>query len=90
MHLSTQTEMRSTWPVWADIFRHRGLEGLVSWVLEAAGPITLLGAQFLHFGTPFLRPYIPETQLLALSSLLEDNDEGLAFISYLKEERTTG
>jgi hypothetical protein len=88
MHIHTNPEMRSSWPAWADFLRQRGLEGLVAWLLEAAGPLTILGAQALHFGEPFLRPAIPVNQLEELAHLLEETDEGQAFVSYLREKGT--
>jgi hypothetical protein len=88
MKMNTDPEMRSSWPAWVDFLHQRGLEGLAAWFLEAAGPLSILGAQALHFGEPFLSPAIPGKQLEALACLLEDTDEGQAFVSYLREKGT--
>jgi hypothetical protein len=88
MQMNTNPELRTSWPAWADFLQRRGLTGFTSWLLEAAGPFTILGAQALHFGEPFLRPAIPEDQLKALSYLLEENSEGQAFVTYLRERGT--
>jgi len=88
MRMNTIPELRSSWPAWADFLQQRGLIGLATWMIEAAGPFSILGAQALHFGTPFLRSAIPEDQLKTLSCLLEEGDEGQAFISYLRERGT--
>jgi len=89
MQIKTNPEMRSSWPVWADFLRQRGLIGIAAWILEAAGPLTILGAQALHFGEPFLRPALPGRQIQELAKVLEESDEGRAFISYLREKGTT-
>lgn len=81
-------EMRSSWPEWESFLRQRGLVGLATWFLEAAGPFTILGAQALYFGEPFLRPAIPGVQIQELAHLLEESDEGHAFVSYLREKGT--
>ena len=88
MQMNTDPEMRSSWPAWADFLHQRGLEDLAAWFLEAAGPLTILGAQALHFGAPFLRPALPAKQLEALAHLLEETDEGQAFVAYIREKST--
>lgn len=81
-------ELRSSWPAWAGFLRQRGLVGFAAWLLEAAGPLTILGAQALHFGEPFLRPVLPGDQIQDLAHLLEETEEGQAFVSYLREKGT--
>ena len=49
-------EARASWLAWAEFLRRRGLDGLVVWALEAASPLTVLGAQALYFGGLILRP----------------------------------
>ena len=78
-------EVRSAWLGWAEFLRRHGLEDLVAWALEAAGPLTLLGAQALYIGGPLLRPAMTDTQRDALVGLLEDRNEALAFIDFLRE-----
>lgn len=86
MHLDPISEARSAWHDWAEFLHRHGLENLVAWVLEAAGPLTVLGAQALYIGGPLLRPALTDMQLDALAGLLEDRDETLAFTAYLREE----
>jgi len=59
---------------------------MAAWVLEAAGPLTVIGAQLVYLGTPFLRPALTDAQCNALASLLEDRDETRAFTAFLREE----
>lgn len=88
MRMNTNPEIRSSWPAWADFLQRRGLTGFASWLLEAAGPFKILGAQVINFGAPFLRSALPDDQLKALSFMLEDGNEGQAFATYLRERGT--
>ena len=77
---------RSTWPGWAGFLRQHGLESLAAWALDAAGPLTILGAQVLYIGAPLLRPALTDVQCEALAGLLEDRSEASAFAAFLREE----
>lgn len=69
---------------WSDWFETLHSKGLVNWVallLEAAGPLNLIGAQLLYFGAPlFSKP----DQIDALARLLEEDSETRAFVAYLR------
>ncbi len=86
MLMDSDPEARSAWPGWAEFLRRHGLENLVAWVLEAAGPLTVLGAQVLYISGPLLRPALTDMQRDALAGMLEDRDEALAFTAFLREE----
>jgi len=86
MQTDSLTEARASWPTWAEFLRRRGLESLAAWALEAAGPLTVLGAQVLYLGGPLLRPAMSNGQIDTLAGLLEDHSEALAFATYLREE----
>jgi hypothetical protein len=86
MQTVTLTGTRSSWPDWVEFLRRRRLEALTSWVLEAFGPLTVLGAQVLHVGSPLLRPALSTLQVESLASMLEDPAETRAFAAYLREE----
>jgi hypothetical protein len=60
---------------------------MAAWVLEAAGPLTVIGAQLVYMGSPFLRPALTDTQCMALAGLLEDRAEVQAFAAFLREEQ---
>ena len=57
-------------------------------LLEVAGPLTILLAQFVHLGQPFLGGAAAGDQWQALAELLEDPTKTKAFAQYLKEENT--
>ena len=86
MQTDSLPEVRTSWPTWAEFLHRRGLESLAAWVLEAAGPLTVLGAQALYLGGPLLYPALSKGQVAALASLLEDHSEAQAFAAFLREE----
>jgi hypothetical protein len=85
MQMDPIAEARSAWPRWAKFLRSHRLDNLVAWALEAAGPLTVLGAQALYVGSPLLRPALTEPQCKALADLLEEHSEALAFADFLRE-----
>ena len=86
MQMNSIAGTRLDWPVWSGFLRRHGLENLAAFILEAAGPFSVLGAQALHITGPFLRPALSDSQQDALADLLEDRDEALAFAAFLREE----
>lgn len=87
MQMVAISETRASWPGWADFLRRHGLENLAAWALEAAGPLTVLGAQALYLGGPLLRPALSNRFIEALAGLLEDHSEAQAFAAFLREEK---
>lgn len=85
--METVSGARSAWPVWVEFLHRHRLENLAAWALEAAGPLTVLGAQVLYIGGPLLRTALPDLQRDALASLLENRDEAMAFTTFLREEK---
>lgn len=80
------TVRRSSWSGWVDCLRRRHLAELVAWLLEAAGPLKLLGAQTLYFGGIFLRPWLSPGTWEALTALLENEMESRDFVIHLRGE----
>ena len=74
---------RAYWPIWMEALQKQSLAELAAWVLEAAGPLNVLGAQVLYLGQPLVPPSTGQG-LRALASLLEDEDETGAFVAFLK------
>jgi hypothetical protein len=77
---------RASWPNWAEFLRQHKLEGLAVWVLEAVGPLAILGAQALYLGGPLIRPAISDDELSALAGMLEDPEELQNFTAFLREK----
>ncbi len=77
--------LRAHWPAWAGYLRHWKLDAFAAWLLEAGGPLTLLGSQALHF----VRPFWGGEQIEILARMLEEDDEVVAFANYLREEASS-
>jgi hypothetical protein len=74
------------WRVWANALHRWGIQNLVASFLEAAGPLTLIGAQAIYVGQPILKGILPAGHLSALTGVLEDDGQREDFIYYLLEE----
>jgi hypothetical protein len=75
---------RSEWSEWADSLRRLKLDGFAAWVLEAGGPLTILGAQLVYLSQPF----ISGKNLNSIAQMLEKDEESQAFACYLRGELT--
>ena len=85
MPLQNVPSPRKEWAQWAGALDKWGLRAFTAWVLDAAGPLSLLGAQAIYLGQPFLRPLNFEYETNLLAQLLEDSDEKQAFVTFLRE-----
>jgi hypothetical protein len=65
------------------------LHHLAATLLEALGPINLLGAQLVYLSQPVLSPFIPNEQSRDLARILEDPSETAMFIKALKTYEPT-
>ena len=61
------------------------MEDLVAYLLEAAGPLSIVAAQLIYIGQPIFRGVVPERQLVALTGLLEDDAQRDAFVNYIRD-----
>jgi hypothetical protein len=86
MQTNLTSGTRSAWSGWAGFLRQHGLDSLAAWALDAAGPLTIFGAQALYIGAPLLRPALTDAQCEALAGLLEDRAEASAFAAFLRED----
>jgi len=73
------------WRTWADSMRKLGIHEFIATFLEAAGPLTMLAAQFIYLGQPLVDER-SNTSLTALAGMLEDSQETRIFIRLLREE----
>jgi hypothetical protein len=73
------------WRIWVKSLHRWGVEDLVASLLEAAGPLTIIGAQLIYIGQPILNGVFPDGHLSVLTGTLEDDDQRDAFVSYLRE-----
>ena len=74
------------WQNWADRLHRWGMQDLVAALLEATGPLNLLGAQVVYLGQPLLNQFLPDNHLDALANLLENPKETQAFTNFLRQK----
>ncbi len=70
---------------WRARLQALGLEEEAAALLEATGPLNLLGAQLVYLGQPLLRGWLPEDGLNTLATMLEDPQHTRAFVQQLRE-----
>ena len=73
------------WRVWIKMLSRWGVQDWVASLLEAAGPLTILGAQMVYVTQPLLNVALPENHLHAAARLLEEPIRTRAFIELLRE-----
>lgn len=73
------------WRDLADSLHRWGLRDLAASFLEALGPLTLLGAQALYLGQPFLGSFVSHRHLEAAAHILEDAEATQGFVAFLRE-----
>ena len=69
------------WTGWAGALRRLGLADAAAWLIEAAGPLRLVGAQLLIAGGVFAGKDAVE-----FADLLEDEQASQAFIELLRAD----
>ena len=75
-------QTRANWSQWAETLRRFKMDGLASWLLDAGAPLTVIGAQALYLGQPFMRG----EKFSALAHMLEEESETQSFVRYLRGE----
>ncbi len=75
-------QSRFEWSKWAESLRRLKLDVVAAWLLEAGGPLTVLSAQAVYLGQPFLGG----KKLDSLAHMLEEEEESQAFARYLRGE----
>lgn len=77
---------RDLWPEWARFLQHWGLRDVAVILLDAAGPLSILGAQLIYIGQPFFGQSASRRNLAALAALFEDQSEMKSFAAFLRED----
>ena len=77
-------QSRADWSHWAESLRRFKMDGLASWLLEAGAPLTILGAQAIYLGQPFLGG----KEWNSFAHMLEQDEEVQAFARYLQGEES--
>ena len=77
------------WQKWIDSLQRWGLSDLAAIILDALGPLNLLGAQFVYIGQPFLEQILPDGHTHALANMLEDSTQTKEFVTSLRYHNET-
>jgi hypothetical protein len=77
---------RQIWDTWAESLHKWGLGDFTASLLEAAGPLTVLGAQVVYILQPVLGRMVAASSLRNLASFLEQPEQVQAFIKFLRKE----
>jgi len=76
---------RQIWQVWHETLQQWGLDDLTALILDALGPLNLLGAQVVYLSQPFLGKVLPEGHWDALANVLENPTQTKAFCNFLRQ-----
>jgi len=76
----------SFWSDWARNLQRWGLRRPAAFLLESAGPLTVLLSQTIYLAQPFMRSGLQEEEWEALAALLENEQESRDFADFLRKE----
>jgi hypothetical protein len=88
IHFSERIQVKQSsqiWHSWSETLNNLGVKDLIAVMLEALGPLSVLGAQLVYMGQPFLDPFFSEGYLDFLANTLEDPKKTRAFVAILRE-----
>ncbi|OGO40630.1 MAG: hypothetical protein A2Z49_06435 [Chloroflexi bacterium RBG_19FT_COMBO_56_12] len=73
------------WHTWARNLHRWGVEEGAATLLDAAGPLTMLLAQFVYISQPLLGRLVSPESMDALTNMLEEPAQTKAFVEILRE-----
>jgi hypothetical protein len=73
------------WRIWAKNLHRWGMRDSAATLLDAAGPLTMLLAQFIYISQPLLGKLVSPDSMTALASMLEEPAQTKAFVEILRE-----
>jgi hypothetical protein len=68
---------------WVNSLRQNGLTEIVIFMLQAFKPLSFFSSQLIYSGTPLLKFVLPESQIRAAGSLMDDPGELDHFMTML-------
>ncbi|HKJ27580.1 MAG TPA: hypothetical protein VJ965_08080 [Anaerolineales bacterium] len=71
---------------WAEQLKDRGLHQVAATLLEAAGPLNIVGAQLVYLSQPVLNGFLDDRSLSSLAWMLEEPAQTKSFIQTLRED----
>ncbi len=79
------SENQPLWVHWARILQQWGINQGIASLLDIAGSLSVLLAQFLYLSQPLLFGVVSSVSLNSLAEMLEDAEERNRFIIVLRE-----
>lgn len=84
--LKLQPDQQEIMQGWASRLQQWRMHQFAAALLEASGPLKLVGAQLVYLGQPVLGGFVDNEQLDMLAKMLEEPTQTETFIRYLREE----
>ncbi len=84
------SEDQKNWVAWARTLQNWGIKETVASLLDSAGSLGMLAAQFLYLSQPLLSGTISPGSLHAFAQILENPTDREAFVSFLREAPSSG
>lgn len=81
-----QPEYTEVMQSWADRLHQWRLNQLTAVLLEAGGPLKLIGAQLIFISQPLFSGLLSSGRLDLLAEILEEPEQTTTFIRFLREE----
>jgi hypothetical protein len=81
-----QPEDRAVMQSWAARLQQWRVHQVAATMLEAAGPLKIIGAQLVFIGQPLFSGLLSGKQLETLAGMLEEPDKTRQFIQFLRED----
>ncbi len=75
---------QENWEKWIKTLYKLRLQNLTATILEALGPMNILGAQLVYLTQPVLSSFITDDQSQEFAKILEDPSETALFIKALR------
>ena len=88
-YTETMDTDRHIWQVWSAKLQRWGVAGWAAEFLDAAGPLAVVGAQFVYLGQPLLSQFWAWKDLDAVAQVLESPNRRNAFVQILREDGVT-
>ena len=83
-----QPEHRAIMQTWAARLQRWRMHQIAAVLLEAGGPLKLIGAQLVFISQPIFSGLLAGEQIEALAGLLEEPEKTKTFIQFLREDET--
>lgn len=81
-----QPDTQETMQRWAGLLQGWGVHQVAAALLEASGPLKVVGAQLVYLSQPVLRGFLDGGSLSTLAGMLEEPEQTKTFIEFLRKD----